>query len=158
MAKNIAEINNFLQYKLRKENFQRVPIKVAAEWLNDYGYLSDSKTSPGYPLRRLIKSNLIMGAVQENNFYWYIEKVENYREILGAKELQEMLGLKTINSVYKKIREQNIPFIRLNNKRVVFYKDEVLNWLLKNNHKLSFIRNAYNQPREELYKIKESLN
>lgn len=158
MSRNIADINNFLQRKLRVEKVKKVSVKVAARWLEEANYLRDSLSSPGFPLRRLIKANLILGACKEDNYYWYIQQVKDYRELISIHELRELLGFKYINSVYKKIKIRAIPYFRLNNQRLVFYKDEIVSWLIKNNYHVEIEKlsnDKLQQTKEEIHQIKE---
>ena len=131
MSKNIADINNFLQRKLRERHLEEVSVKEAARWLHENGYLKDSVTSPGFPLRRLIQADKIVGAFRKNNYYWYVRRVENYRELISPRQLQQLLGLKSIQSIYKRVRVQGLPHMRLKNGQLVFYRDEVVRWLAK---------------------------
>lgn len=157
MGKNIADINNFLQFKMRKEDLTEVPLRIAAKWLHEYDYLKDSKTSPGFPLRRLAKARLIIGAEQRNNYYWYITRQENYRELMSIYEVRKILGIQTLNSLYMKLKKNAIPHVRLNGKRVVFYREEILNWLVQNNFEESLDLNGVHETVEALSLLKSEV-
>ncbi|RMG60790.1 MAG: hypothetical protein D6715_14715 [Calditrichaeota bacterium] len=131
MSKNIADINNFLQRELRERHLTEVSVKEAARWLHEKGFLKDSASSPGFPLRRLIQADKIVGAFKKNNYFWYIRRVENYRELISPRQLQQLLGLKSIQSIYKRVKAQSMPHVRLKNGQLVFYRDEVVRWLAK---------------------------
>jgi hypothetical protein len=134
MAESIAKINNFIQLQLRTKELQEVPLKRVAEWIDQSGYLNDSHSSPGYPLRRLASANKIIGAYRKNNYYWFIKQLNNYRELMGSMEFSKLLGYKNINSFYKKIKKKSIPHFRLENGQILFYKDEIIPWLISNQY------------------------
>jgi hypothetical protein len=134
MSENVANINNFIQLQLRIRKKKAVLLKTAAEWLHQANYLKDSQSSPGFPLRRLASSNKIIGAFQKNNYYWFIKKIDNYRELISPNHLRKLLGYKNINSFYRKIKKKTIPHFRLENKQILFYKDEVIPWLISNQY------------------------
>ncbi len=133
MAKSIAAINNFLQRRLRMEGMAEVPAKTAAKWLHEEAYLKDSKSSPGFPLRRLIRAKLIFGAFLRRNYFWHIRRLDDYRELLDSSQLCRVLGLKNCKSLYKKVKSQLIPHVRVGENRLMFFRDEILAWLLKHN-------------------------
>jgi hypothetical protein len=134
MAESIAKINNFIQLQLRAKELQEVALGRVAEWIDQSGYLNDSHSSPGYPLRRLASANKIIGAYRKNNYYWFIKQLNNYRELMGSMEFCQLLGYKNINSFYKKIKEKAIPHFRLENGQILFYKDEIIPWLISNQY------------------------
>ena len=138
MAKSIAAINNFLQRRLRLEGVEEIPARTAASWLHDEAYLKDSKSSPGFPLRRLIRAKLIFGAFLRRNYFWYIRRVDDYRELLDSRQLCSVLELKNRKSLYKKIRSQSIPHVRVGENRLMFFRDEILAWLLKHNEMVAY--------------------
>lgn len=142
MARNLADINNFLQLQLRLINVDKISLINAAKLLNEYGYLKDSKSSPGYPLRRLILANKIRGAIKENNYFWYLKRIESYRELLSPVDLCNMLAIKNLKSLYRKIKRDLIPHFRLKNGQMLFYKDEIIPWLIDNKY-LSRNSDAY---------------
>ena len=134
MSRNVSSINNFIQFQLRAKNKKEVPLKTAANWLDQSGYLRDSRSSPGFPLRRLIASKNITGAYKKNNYFWYIKQLDNYRELIAPNELYTLMGYKNLNSFYRKIKKKNIPHFRLENRQILFYKDEVIPWLISNQY------------------------
>ncbi len=74
------DISAFLQKEMSAREVGRVSAIEAAQWLDEAGLLPDSATRPGRPLRRLLKTGRIDGAVQDppqpyGN--WYVEKVEH---------------------------------------------------------------------------------
>jgi hypothetical protein len=134
MSKSIANINNFIQHQLKAKKKKEVSLRTAANWLDQSGHLCDSHSSPGFPLRRLIASKNIVGAYKKNNYFWYIKQADDYRELIAPNELHKLLGYKNINSFYRKIKTKNIPHFRLENKQILFYKDEIIPWLISNQH------------------------
>lgn len=134
MSKGVANINNLIQLRLKAKKKKEVSLRTAANWLDQSGYLRDSRSSPGFPLRRLIASKNIIGAHKKNNYFWYIKQVDDYRELIAPSELYKLLGYKNINSFYRKIKRKNIPHFRLENKQILFYKDEIIPWLISNQY------------------------
>jgi len=134
MAESIAKINNFIQLQLRAKEFSEVPLMRIARWLDKSGYLRDSRSSPGFPLRRLASVNKIIGAYRKNNYYWFIKRSDNYRELIGPMEFSQLLDYKNINSFYRKIKKKTIPHFRLQNGQILFYKDEIIPWLISNQY------------------------
>lgn len=134
MSENVANINNFIQLQLRVKKQKEVALKSAAEWLDQYDYLKDSQSSPGFPLRRLANTKKIIGAYKKNNYYWFIKQLENYRELISPNNLKQLFGYKNINSFYRKIKKKDIPHFRLENKQILFYKDEIIPWLISNQY------------------------
>lgn len=134
MAESIAKINNYIQLQLRTKKLDEVPLRTAATWLDRANYLKDSQSSPGFPLRRLIAVNKIPGAYKKGNYYWFIKQLENYRELVSPVELSMLLGYKNINSFYRKIKKKTVPHFRLKNGQILFYKDEVIPWLIANQY------------------------
>lgn len=134
MAESIARINNFIQLQLRVKELHEVPLKRAAEWLDQSGYLKDSQSSLGFPLRRLVSAKKIIGTYRKNNYYLFIKQLDNYRELMGPMEFSQLLGYKNINSLYRKIKKKTIPHFRLENGQILFYKDEIIPWLIENQY------------------------
>lgn len=73
---NTEEISRFLQRELRSHNESEVTAVEAARWLDRAGLLRDSSSTPGLPLRRLLRQKLIVGQRQEPNRRWYIRRVK----------------------------------------------------------------------------------
>lgn len=134
MAESIARINNYIQLQLKIKKCSEVPLRTAANWLDRAKYLRDSESSPGFPLRRLISANKIAGAYKKDNYYWFIKQLENYRELVSPGELSMLLGYNNINSFYRRIKKKTIPHFRLKNGQILFYKDEVIPWLISNQY------------------------
>lgn len=134
MSESVANINNFIQLQLRVNKQKEVDLITAADWLDKYNYLKDSQSSPGFPLRRLAHANKIIGAYKKNNYYWFIKLLDNYRELISPNSLRELLGYKNINSFYRKIKKKTIPHFRLENRQILFYKDEIIPWLISNQY------------------------
>lgn len=134
MAETIAKINNFIQLQLRAKELSEVPLMRTARWLDQVGYLKDSRTSPGFPLRRLVSLSKIIGAYRKNNYFWFIKRSDNYRELIGPMEFSRLLGFKNINSFYRKIKKKTIPHFRLQNGQILFYKDEIIPWLISHQY------------------------
>jgi hypothetical protein len=53
---------------------------------------------------------------------------------MGSMEFSKLLGYKNINSFYKKIKKKSIPHFRLENGQILFYKDEIIPWLISNQY------------------------
>lgn len=134
MAESISKINNFIQLQLKAKKLSEVSLKIAAEWLDQADHLIDSRSSPGFPLRRLVSANKIVGAFRKKNYYWFIRQLENYRELISPNDLCKLLGYKNINSFYRKIKIKTIPHFRLDNGQILFYKDEIIPWLIENQY------------------------
>ncbi len=132
MSADICQINNFLQLKMNAEEKAEIPLSLAARWLHSENLLSDSKTSPGFPLRRHISKGNILGAYRKNNYFWYIRRIENYSEILSPKEVARLLELKNVTSVYRKIRSANIPFLKFRSGALFVRKNDFLDWAIRN--------------------------
>ncbi len=141
----IGSINNYIQRRLQIERLDEVPLSTAAKWLEEVGILKDSRTSPGYPLRRHIHRGNIFNVYRKNNYFWFIKRIDNYSDILSANELKKIFGLKNRTSVYRKMREQQIPFERLNQKGIYFKTLDVLHWAMEANRLdiVEKIRNNY---------------
>jgi hypothetical protein len=134
VAKSLASINNFLQLQLKLKSINEITLLEAATLLHDSGYLKDSKSSPGFPLRRLILANKIKGSVKKNNYFWYLKRIENYRELISPVDLCNIIGFKNIKSLYRKIKRDSVPHLRLKNGQILFYKDEIFPWLINNKY------------------------
>lgn len=79
MSANVDDINVFLQARLREERQQEVPAVAAARWLDGAGILADSDARPGLPLRNLLRSGQIRGAIQRppnKNGRWFIARTD----------------------------------------------------------------------------------
>ncbi len=125
-------INNYIQRRLQQENRNEVSVTVAAQWLDEEGILKDLSTSRGYPLRRYIKRGKIFGVFRRKGRFWFIRKLENYEDIIGARELARVLGLKSRNSIYQKIKLSEIPVERVGKKGIFIYPSQLLRWALEN--------------------------
>lgn len=88
---NIVEINACLQERLRKTRRQEVAAVEAARWLDDAGFLADSPARPGLPLRNLLRSGQIRGAIQrppKKHGRWFIARIKQERvELSSAKRV-----------------------------------------------------------------------
>ena len=160
MAESIAKINNFIQLQLRVTEREEVSLIKAAQWLDQSGYLKDSQSSHGFPLRRLVSAKKIIGAYRKNNYYWFIRHVDNYRELMGSMEFSLLLGFKNINSFYRKIKKKTIPHFRLENGQIMFYKDEVIPWLISNQYydSVDKIENTiFQETRRFMKEVKENI-
>ncbi len=133
MSNLIGIINNYIQRRMQVENLQKVPLTVAARWLDEANILKDSPTSPGYSLRRHVYRGNIFGVYKENNYFWYIKKLDEYVEIFTVNELSSLFGLKNRTSIYRKIRKQKIPFHRMKNNGIYFRVSDILKWAMEEN-------------------------
>ncbi|MFQ5584435.1 MAG: hypothetical protein ACE5GL_08385 [Calditrichia bacterium] len=78
----------------------------------------------------MVVANKIFGAYKKNNYYWFIRRLNNYRELLSPSELCELLGFTNLNSLYRKIKLESVPHFRLHNGQILFYRDEIIPWLI----------------------------
>lgn len=147
----IARINNYIQRRLQEENLESIPLKNAATWLAKEGILRDTKSSPGFPLRRHIYRGNILGAVKHKG--WRIYRLAYYEEILDPDDLREIFGLRSRTSVYRKIREEQIPYIRNRRKGIYFKIGDLLKWAIEKRD-----NESYEKIREKYQEIKNSLN
>ena len=130
----IAKINNYLQYRMRVENMNIVSLPVAAQWLDEAGILKNPPSSRGHSLRRHAQRGNIFGAFKKSNYYWYIQKIENYDPILAVPDLKEVFGLKSHISVYRKLRSNHIPFSRTRRKGIFVRLSDLMKWAMQNSH------------------------
>ena len=72
-----AKITEFLQDTLWTRHLDRVSAVEAARWLDAAGILRDEPERPGLPLRKRLRERdgSIIGARQENEHWWYIDRV-----------------------------------------------------------------------------------
>lgn len=129
----IAKINNCIQRRLQEENLSEVSLRVAAHWLVEDGILKNSAGEVGFQLRRYFNYNDIFGSFKKGNF-WYIRRIIDYQEILGAQDLSKVFGLKSRTSIYRKIKEEEIPFSRLRRKGIYFTTFDLMKWAIKKNY------------------------
>ena len=73
---NVAQINAFLQARLREKCQTEVATVEAAAWLHAAGLLADRPERRGEPLRRLLRAGLIAGQQQGSNGKWCIRQVD----------------------------------------------------------------------------------
>jgi hypothetical protein len=71
------QINELLQRELQRRSLSAVTAVAAAKWLDRAGLLADSKDRPGRGLRELLRGGRIVGARQEMNRRWFIDRVES---------------------------------------------------------------------------------
>jgi len=147
----IARINNYIQRRLQEENLESVPLKRASAWLAGEGILCDTRSSPGFPLRRHIHRGNILGAVKHKE--WRIFRLPNYEEILDPDDLRDIFRLRSRTSIYRKIKKENIPYIRNRRKGIYFKIGDLLKWAIEKRDSES-----YEKIREKYQEIKNSLN
>lgn len=133
MSASLCRINNFIQRKIKVNDFREISLITASNWLDNAGLLKDSDSSPGYPLRRHIHKGNIFGAFRKNNYFWHIRAIDDYNEILCLKEVSKLLGLKSRTSIYRKLKLQNIPYIKHNSGNIYIRKTDFLNWAIQQN-------------------------
>jgi hypothetical protein len=68
------QINEYLQAELERRGLAEVAAVEAAQWLDAARILPNSKDRPGRELRRLLRAKKIVGARQELNTRWFIER------------------------------------------------------------------------------------
>jgi len=129
----ISTLNNYLQRRMQIENVEEVTLITAAQWLDEANILKNSSTSPGYSLRRHVHRGNIFGAYRKNNYFWYIKRLPNYADVIAINELAEILGLKNRTSLYRKIKTDDIPFVRQNRKGIYFKIPDLLLWAMERN-------------------------
>lgn len=147
----IARINNYIQRRLQQENLEVVPLKRVAVWLAEEGILQDTLSSPGFPLRRHALRENIFGASKIDQKYWVVTRLKQYEEILDSGDLTEIFGLKSRTSLYRKIKQEKIPFIR-NRKRGIYFRiSELLTWALerKDSEIYLMMQKKYNEIKRE---------
>ena len=124
-------INNYIQRRLQRENLEEVSVIEASKWLSEEKILSDSYSSPGFPLRRNIQRGNIFGAYKKSNYYWYIRRESNYENIISIGEFKQFFLLKSRTSIYRKIDFENIPKKKLKSGRIYFSVTELMKWSMK---------------------------
>lgn len=127
----IARINNYIQRRLQQENLKVVPLKKVAVWLAEDRILRDTKSSPGYPLRRHASLGNIFGASKINRKLWVVKRLSHYEEILDPFDLSKLFKLKSRTSLYRKIKKEGIPFVRNRRKGIYFQISDLLSWALE---------------------------
>ena len=139
-------INNYIQARLQRENLEEVAVTEAAQWLSKENILKDSNSSPGFPLRRNIKNGNIFGAYKKRNYFWYIQRINGYENIICVRELKQLFDLKSRTSIYQKIELNNIPRKKTNSGKVYFTISELMKWSIekKNNEVLKKLRRISN--------------
>ena len=139
-------INNYIQARLQRENLEEVAVTEAAQWLSKENILKDSNSSPGFPLRRNIKNGNIFGAYKKRNYFWYIQRINGYENIICVRELKQLFDLKSRTSIYQKIELNNIPWKKTNSGKVYFTISELMKWSIekKNNEVLKKLRRISN--------------
>lgn len=129
----IAKINNCIQRRLQEENLSEISSRVAAGWLLEDGILRNSAREVGFQLRRYFNYNDIIGSFKKGNF-WYIRRIVDYQEIVSAQDLSKIFGLKSRTSIYRKIKEEEIPFNRQRRKGIYFKTSDLMKWAIKKNY------------------------
>jgi predicted DNA-binding transcriptional regulator AlpA len=130
-------INNYIQKRLQRENLEEVSVNDAAKWLSDENILKNSKSSPGFPLRRNIKNGNVFGAYQKRSYFWYIRRIKNYENIISVREFKQLFQLKSRTSIYRKIDINRIPRKKTESGRIYFSVSELVKWSIeKKNHRL----------------------
>lgn len=147
----IARINNYIQRRLQEENLESVPLKSAATWLAREGILRDTKSSPGFPLRRHIHRGNILGAAKHKG--WRIYRLPYYEEILDPDDLRDIFGLRSRTSIYRKIKEEQIPYIRNSRKGIYFRIMDLLKWAIEKRD-----NENYGKIQKKYQEIKRNLN
>jgi len=162
MSNLIGIINNYIQRRMQVENLQKVPLTVAARWLDEADILKDSSSSPGYSLRRHVYRGNIFGVYKENNYFWFIKKIDEYVEIFTVADLAALFGLKNRTSIYRKIHQQKIPFYRMKNNGIYFRVSDLLKWAMEENQPEMFEKIKQKLSTDHLNKyfeqIREKLN
>ncbi len=75
--RKISQINSYLQRQLRLQRFNSVTAVEGAQWLDQAGILKDAPPPrTGLPLRRFLREGVIVGQRQEDEWWWFIDRVE----------------------------------------------------------------------------------
>ena len=72
----VQDFNRFVQDELRRQKLDEVSAVDAARWLDRAGVLCDSASRPAFPLRDLLRDDMIAGADQrprKKHGRWFIE-------------------------------------------------------------------------------------
>lgn len=123
MVASIAEINNFIQSKLKELNKEQISAVKMAGYLDEAELLSDSSSRPGLPLRRLLRAGKIIGAEQLPNKRWLIKHCSG-EELYSVSEAAAELRV-TPQAVHAMVQENRIKHERLG-KSIVIPKLEVV--------------------------------
>jgi hypothetical protein len=119
----IAEINRFLQEKLRELGKAEIEAVPAAALLDQQGLLSDSQHRRGLPLRKLLRAGKIKGAYQYPNARWVIRKTTG-EDMYSVKEAARELGLSE-NAIYKRLEKGLIKYEVLGEKSMMIPASEI---------------------------------
>ena len=119
----IAEINRFLQEKLRELGKAEIEAVPAAALLDQQGLLRDSQHRPGLPLRKLLRDGKINGSYQYPNARWVIRKTTG-EDVYSVKEAAQALGLSE-NAVYKRLEKGLIRYEVLGEKSMLIPASEI---------------------------------
>ncbi|MFZ0391170.1 MAG: hypothetical protein WAN36_11995 [Calditrichia bacterium] len=84
-------------------------------------------------LRKYVERGNIFGAYQQNNYFWFIRRIQDYSDIITAKGLTEILELKNRTSLYRKIKHNEIPVSKTNSNMIYFKVSELLSWAMEKN-------------------------
>lgn len=129
----IAKINNHIQRRMQMENLEMIDLPTAARWLDQAGVLKDAPGAPGLPLRRHAQKGNVFGARKHKDYYWYIHRIQNYDPLLTVEDMQSLFDLKSRTSIYRKIRQNHIPFHRHTRKGIYFKASDLLRWAIERN-------------------------
>ena len=120
----IAEINRFLQEKIRELGVAEIEAVPAAALLEQKGLLNDSQHRKGLPLRKLLRAGRIKGAYQYPNARWVIRKTSS-EDMYSVKEAAKMLGLSE-KAIYKRLEKGLTQHEILGEKSLVIPESEIL--------------------------------
>jgi excisionase family DNA binding protein len=114
---SLAYLNNFIQKHLVENNIDELSAVDLAKVLDENGLLKDSKSRPGLPLRRLLRSNRIIGNYQYPNKRWVIRQSKS-EVLFSPKEVAEKLKL-TVQNIYAMIENNKIKYKSIGDKKLI---------------------------------------
>lgn len=126
-----SKLNNYIQHRMQRENLNEVPLTTTARWLGEAGILKESQSNFGLKLRRRVYRGSIIGAYKKNGRYWHIKKIPDYRELLSPSDLEEVFELKNRTSIYRKIKSEDIPFVRPGERGMYFRASDLMKWAVE---------------------------
>jgi hypothetical protein len=74
-TENVEKINRYLQFLLQLKEQAWTSAVEAARWLDGVGFLKDSKSRPGKPLRDLLRAGKVTGQRHASNGRWFIDRI-----------------------------------------------------------------------------------
>jgi excisionase family DNA binding protein len=130
-----------------------------AKVLDQNGLLKDSKSRPGLALRRLLRSNQIIGNHQYPNKRWVIRQSES-EVLFSPKEVAEKLMV-TVQNIYAMIENNKIKYKSIGDKKLitksVLEYEMIKRGLLENDNDI-LMKTIFKEVQEIELKIKEIMD